>query len=343
MSDYIIKEAILNEEKEKIRNFLSTLNLQYENDINYSLYMVDSYDNIIATISLSDYIIKCLAVSNEHEDENLESELINKLIEKLKNDNKFYYLVFSLIKYESLFINLGFKKIASTDKTIILEYGSPSIDVVLDRLKNKIETTLDCKLDSSRVCSIVINADPFTNGHLSLVEEGIVRRYDCILVFVVSDNKGFFNEKERLSLAYVSLLPYDNVIVVPSTRYIISEMTFPNCYLDNDKSLYDKNEEWAKLDALIFRDYFMEKLNISKRFLGSEIDHYMVQYNNVLKEVLGDKVEIIDRIKLGDKPIRAKDVREHIINGNMEEVQRLVPRGSWMFYKQILERYKHLN
>ena len=333
MSDYVIKEAKTEYEIERIKDFLLSWDKIFEEDINYSLYAVQG-DDIIATISLSDYIIKCLCVKDEYKDGNLEKELINKLIDKLKNDNKYYYVVFTEIKYESIFLSLGFNKIVSTFKTSMLEYGTPLIDTVLDRLKQRIESSLDCKLDESKVCGIVLSADPFTNGHLSLVEEGIVRKYDYILVFVLSENKGFFTDKERLSLAYVSLLPYENVIVIPSTKYIVSQMTFPGYFLHEDKY-----SEWARIDALVFRDHFMRKLNISKRFVGSETDELMIQYNDILKEVLGDKLEIIERIKLGDKPISAKDVRNHIKLGNLEEVQRLVPRASWVFYKQILERY----
>ena len=167
----------------------------------------------------------CKEIKNNDE-KKLNNDGIDNLINKLRSDNKFYYSVYTKHEYEPLFLSLGFSKIASTDKVSMLEFGSPKIDEVMDRLKVKIESTLDCKLDESKVACVVANANPFTNGHLSLVEEAIYRRYDYIIVFIVQENKSYFSEKERMALAYVSLLPYDNVVVVPSTRYMVSSMTF---------------------------------------------------------------------------------------------------------------------
>ena len=333
---FVIKEAILSEEKNRISEFLKKFDLNYESDITYSIYMEDENGNIVGTVSLNNYIIKCLAVSPEYQGENLAGELIDNLINKLRSDNKFYYSVYTKHEYEPLFLSLGFSKIASTDKVSMLEFGSPKIDEVMNRLKVKIESTLDCKLDDSKVACVVANANPFTNGHLSLVEEAIYRRYDYVIVFIVQEDKSYFSEKERMALAYVSLLPYDNVVVVPSTRYMVSSMTFPGYFL-HDKKL----SEWAKIDAIIFRDYFMKKLNIQTRFVGEETDDYMVEYNNILKETIGDGLVVLDRAKQDDEIISAKIVRKHLDEGRLEEALKLVPRGSWVFHTQMYNSKKN--
>lgn len=333
---FVIKEAILSEEKNRISEFLKKFDLNYESDITYSIYMEDENGNIVGTVSLNNYIIKCLAISPEYQGENLAGELIDNLINKLRSDNKFYYSVYTKHEYEPLFLSLGFSKIASTDKVSMLEFGSPKIDEVMNRLKVKIESTLDCRLDDSKVACVVANANPFTNGHLSLVEEAIYRRYDYVIVFIVQEDKSYFSEKERMALAYVSLLPYDNVVVVPSTRYMVSSMTFPGYFL-HDKKL----SEWARIDCLIFRDYFMKKLNIQTRFVGEETDDYMVEYNNILKETIGEGLVILDRTKQDDEIISAKIVRKHLDEGRLDEALKLVPRGSWVFHTQIFNSKKN--
>jgi len=331
--DFTIKEAILADEKNRVVAFLKTFDLNYESDITYTLYMEDEKGEVVGTVSLNDYIIKCLAVNPSFQGENLAGKLINQLIEKLKAENKFYYSVFTKHEYEPLFLSLGFTKIVSTEKVSMLEFGTPKIDLVIDRLKTKIESTLDLKLDDSKVCAVVANADPFTNGHLSLVEEGILKRYDAVLVFIVQENKSYFTDKQRLTLAYVSLLPYENVMVVPSTKYIVSSMTFPGYFLHDAKL-----SEWAKVDALIFKEYFMKKLNISMRYIGKETDDYMISYNNILKETLGENVTELDRVTLDGQLVSAKTVRKYIQEGNLDEALKYVPRGSWAIYRQMLSQ-----
>lgn len=315
-----IKEAILDGEREQIKEFLKKFDLKYEDDINYSLYIEDN-NQIIATVSLSDYIIKCLAIDDKYQGENLANLLLNKLIEKLRVEQKYYYAVFTKRLYENLFLSLGFKLIVHTEIVSALEFGSPTISVVLERMRAQAEGMLDCNLEENDIACVVAKADPFTNGHLQLIEYA-ANHHDYVLVFILQDGDTFFNKMERLSLAYVSLLPYDNVVVLPGSKYIISSFTFPGYFL-HDK----KYEEWAKIDVLIFKEYFMEKLHISKRYVGSETDDYMVMYNNILKDVLKDKLEEIPRYVYKDEVISAKSVRKLLNEGNVEEALRYVPRG----------------
>ena len=62
----MIKEAILNSEKEKVKEFLLKFDLNYESSVDLTLYIEDN-DEIIGTVSKENYIIKCLAVDKNHQ------------------------------------------------------------------------------------------------------------------------------------------------------------------------------------------------------------------------------------------------------------------------------------
>ena len=75
----------------------------------------------------------------------------------------------------------------------------------------------------------------------------------------------------------------------------------------------------------------MNILNIKMRYVGAETKGYMNDYNNALKEVLGDKLTIIDRID----NISASTVRDLISQGNIDKAMDVIPNGAKAIFYSI--------
>ena len=134
----IIKEAYLNEELNSIKLFLEKFSLKLDNDVTKTFYIEDN-DKIIGTISCANYIIKSLAVDPSYQSENLAGKLVNEMINYFAANGIYSYQVFTKPIYKQIFISLGFREIVSTDKVIMLEGGTGSIDNELDKIKKQLD------------------------------------------------------------------------------------------------------------------------------------------------------------------------------------------------------------
>ena len=324
-----IKEALLQEELNNIKAFLEKNSLLLDKLITKSFY-IEEDDNVIGTVSVYNNVIKCFAVDKTYRDENVGGLLISYVINYFYQNGINHYMVYTKLEYAKTFMSLNFHEISRADKTILLEGGSPIISEYIKSLKKKIEYrfSIDMNKDND-VASIVVNCNPVTNGHLELIEH-VAKNHKYVIVFILEEDLSLFTYKERMSLLTISLVHISNVIVVPSSCYIISSSTFPNYFL-KDESV--KNDEWSKIDALIFRDYFMKELSINYRYVGSETNGYMTRYNETLKEVLGEKLVVIPRFTYENEEISASSVRTLIKENRIDEAMKYIPNGAkTLFY-----------
>lgn len=329
----IIKEALIPSEKERIAAFLQKFGLKYESNTDRTLY-VEEGDKIIATVSACKYIIKCLAVDPDFRSENLAAHLIGEIIKRFHSEGIFYYQIFTKPEYLNLFSGLGFRPLVQTDKVVVLEGGEGTVYDAVQAMKVQMKYSLGMESlgAESNIGCVVINGNPFTNGHLKLVEYAAAR-HKFILVFILEEEGSYFTFKERYSMAYLALKPYSNVLVIPSSKYIISKATFPGYFL---KTVDETTAEYAKYDALIFLNYFIPLLNIGKRYVGEETSDYMRVYNQTLSEVLGDKLEVVQRFKEDGEVISAGKFRALIEDGKRREAFELIPRTNYAVLNGIL-------
>ena len=269
-----IKQAILDCEKQAVKTFLQTFNLKYLNDVDYTFYLEDE-NCVIGTVSLAKNVICDLAVSDQYQGENLATTLISHAISKLREDKIYDYKVFTKPEYLDKFLSLGFNLLIKTEDFVSLEGGESNVYRTIDNLKVKIKMDLG-GLDNN-YGAIVMNANPFTLGHLNLLEYAL-SKHNKVLLFILEEDKSEFSFKERFSLAFLATRQYgDRVCVLPSTNYIISSSTFPDYFIHEKTALTKAHAEY---DAMIFEKYFMKELKISKRYMGSEVKDYMSLYND---------------------------------------------------------------
>lgn len=298
-----------------------------ENDLNtnditdYTIGLFKN-NNLIATGSLYKNIIKLVAIKKEHQKENLLSTIITNLINELTKRRISKYFLYTKETEAKYFLNLGFSLIVSAKGVSYLENSFyPLTDKLTDLYKS-----LD--INSSSTGSIVMNCNPITLGHLYLITEA-AKKHEILLVFLVEEDKSFFSYETRKKLVIDATKHLKNVIVVPSTKYLISSVTFPTYFL---KDLSELSLIQMHLDVKIFNDYFMPIFKIDKRYVGSEeSDKFTNEYNRVLKLFLGEKLEVIERLKVNSIDISASLVRKYFTLGNFEKIKELTPKSTYEF------------
>ena len=316
-----IKEVFLDSEKKLVEEFLKKFDLKYANDVNKTFYCVDDFGNIAGTVSASNYIIKDLAIDPSYQGENVSGLLISQILSYFRENQIYSYQVFTKPMYKETFKNLGFRLIVETEKVVMLEGGIDSIDEEINKIKNVLEMNYGILDENVDLAAIVMNANPITNGHVYLIEEA-KKNHKLLVVFIVEEDKSEFSLKERLSLAYLATRRLSNVVVIPSSKYIVSSLTFPDYFL---KSETEKVEENARIDALVFKEYFMKKLFIKKRYVGTESTNKMNVYNDALKEILKDDLVLINRLEENGEVISAKRVRALFSDGKIQEAISYCP------------------
>ncbi len=332
----IIKEAFLQEELQRIEKFLEKFSLKLDNNLTKTIYIENENLDIIGTISCQDYIIKDLAVDPNYQSENLASILVNEILNYFRLNNIYNYQVFTKPIYKHVFESLGFKEIVKTDKVIMLEGGISNINDKIKEIKNIINNRFGEINENSDIACIVMNGNPITNGHVYLIEEAS-KNHKMVVLFIVEEDKSEFTFKERFSMAYLSTMRLGNVCVIPSSKYVVSSSTFPSYFLKNETEV---SEQYSLIDALIFKEYFIKNLYIKKRYIGTETINKMVNYNNILKQVLEDKIEIIDRLQENEEVISASKVRSLLREGKVEEALKYTPQETAFILRSLAsEKY----
>ena len=113
---------------------------------------------------------------------------------------------------------------------------------------------------------IVMNCNPFTLGHLHLVQVASLI-VDRLYVFVVSEDRSEIASEDRLRLVKEGTSGLANVIVIPGGKFVLSAATFPEYFTKNEKK-HAQIDMSMELD--IFGSAIAPRLHITIRFVGEE-------------------------------------------------------------------------
>lgn len=174
--------------------------------------------------------------------------------------------------------------------------------------------------------AIVMNCNPFTKGHRYLIETAAAQ-VERLYVFVVEEDKSFFKFEDRFEMVKLGSNDLKNVVVVPSGKFIISALTFPEYFMKDYVREKDFN---VSRDVEVFCKYIAPPLNISIRFVGEEpFDPVTFNYNENMKKLLpeyGMRLCEIPRLTIdGDQVINATKVRELLKAKKINEISKYVP------------------
>ena len=313
---------------ERTREFLKQHFLDYEDDIEYTVNLIDEKQELVATASLAGSVIKCVAVSKDHRQEGIAAKLISHIVAYASLNGKHHLFLFTKPEHKDEFERLGFYEIIKTQQILFMENRKNGINDYID--------SLDHGSLYGVHGSIVANCNPLTCGHLYLFETAS-KQCDVLHVFILSEDKSQFSADVRFKLVKDSTKHISNLILHKTSDYLISSATFPT-YFIKDKN--EKDKIHCELDLEIFGRIFATKMNISKRFVGMEpFCKVTAFYNNAMKEILPKyNIEVVEipRIKMNDTEISASEVRKLISEKEIEKISKLVPPE---VYHYIMNEY----
>ena len=178
--------------------------------------------------------------------------------------------------------------------------------------------------------AIILNANPFTYGHLYLVEQAAVEN-DLLHLFVVSEDVSFFPYDIRDRLVREGTAHLKNIVHHATGPYMISQATFPS-YFQKDEDAAIRSH--AQLDIAVF-SRIAQALSITRRYVGEEQASRVTRlYNEIMLHDLplaGIECRVIPRKEREGAPISASTVRRAIQSGSMDALPALVPPTTLAF------------
>jgi [citrate (pro-3S)-lyase] ligase len=308
---------------ERLRAFLAASGLKYDDRVSYTVCAQEDGE-IRATGSLDGAILKCIAVSKAHKGEGLAAIVVTELIKEALRNGLDHLFLFTRPENEELFSSLGFYTIVKTGDVLLMENKRDGITRFVSGL-NGAEAPRAGK--GKITGAIVANCNPFTLGHLYLIESA-AKQCGLLRVFIVSEDRSRFSAGERYQMAKAGTAHIPNLLLHPTGPYLISSVSFPDYFMKEADSASPR-ELNTELDLAIFAERFARPLGISRRFVGTEpSDPVTAAYNRQMAETLpryGIELLEIPRLETAGLPVSAGRVRRFLDEGNWAAVEPLVP------------------
>lgn len=352
MSNYNIAKIYPNDRfaNSQIEKLLQEEGIRRDPNLDYTCGMYDEDMNIIATGSLFGNTLRCMAVSHLHQGEGLMNEIVTHLIEIQFERGNTHLFLYTKCDTAKFFGDLGFSEIARvSDQFVFMENKRTGFSDYLKKLQNSCSKStlespensmsvsgdngdnIECSQSAQNIAALVMNANPFTNGHLYLVEKAAAEN-DILHLFMVSEDASLvpYSVRKRLIMEATSHLP--NICYHDSGPYIISNATFPSYFQKDESSVITGH---ALLDLTIFKS-IAQTLHINRRYVGEEPTSQVTGiYNQIMAEELPkSNIEciIVPRLESNGAAISASTVRQAIHDGKIDSIKPLVPEATYKFF-----------
>ena len=325
-SVYTMKRIWLQKDKKAYqawRKLMEKAELQTTEALDYTVGIYDD-TALIASGSLSGKTIKCVAVCKKYQSENLLTQLVVHLLEKLREENQLHSFLYTKPKNEQIFQSLGFQKVVANQEVLFMEQGKPDFADYLDYLTQHKK--------AGPASSIVMNANPFTKGHQYLVEKA-AKESPHVYVFVLSEDKSLFSKEARFAMVQKGVAHLPNVTVLSTEDYLVSSATFPTYFL-KEKAPLEVAAIQATLDATLFKERIAPILEIQQRSVGEEPYSEVTDvYNQAMQQVFGQTITltIVPRLASDGELISATKVRKAMAEGDKETLKKFLPATSYQY------------
>jgi [citrate (pro-3S)-lyase] ligase len=237
---------------------------------------------------------------------------------------------------------MGFKEVATAEPLYaLLEFGYRSIQDYRDYLLTRKRASA-----LPPISAIVVNCNPFSNGHKYLIETA-ASQSQVVYLFVIEEDRSVFPFRDRWKLIEEGTRHLKNVVMIKGGHYVISGATFPRYFLQNEEQdLVTRNQ--AELDVSIFAKHIVPALGITRRYVGTEpYSPTTLSYNMAMKKILGaGGVEVIEVERKADGTdaagnpnfISATKIRKAIREGNLDSVMSFLPPGTLAYLQSGLSK-----
>ena len=314
-------------EKAKVIEFLKGFDLTFTGNIDYTMGLYDD-GQLIGTGSLGGRVMRDIAISEKYQKKGLTRRIIRNLQGESYRRGVTGNQIFTKPKNVPIFEHMGFKCVAVAEPyAALLEKGTDTLEDYLGRVLAILGTG-----EGKNRGAIVMNCNPFTLGHRSLVE--YAHNYcDEVIIFAVQEDRSIFPFSDRFSLIKQGVHDMKGVEVISGGDFIISNATFPTYFIKGTDELAAQ----TKLDATVFATRIAPALNITVRFVGEEpTDKTTLAYNNAMREVFaqnGIELKEIPREQKGNQIVSASSVRKALSEDDWETVYRMVPKTTLIYLK----------
>lgn len=314
-------------EKAKVIEFLKGFDLTFTGNIDYTMGLYDD-GQLIGTGSLGGRVMRDIAISAKYQKKGLTRRIIRNLQGESYRRGVTGNQIFTKPKNVPIFEHMGFKCVAVAEPyAALLEKGTDTLEDYLGRVRSILGTG-----EGKNRGAIVMNCNPFTLGHRSLVEYAH-NNCDEVIIFAVQEDRSIFPFSDRFSLIKQGVRDMKGVEVISGGDFIISNATFPTYFIKGTDELAAQ----TKLDATVFATRIAPALNITVRFVGEEpTDKTTLAYNNAMREVFaqnGIELKEIPREQKGNQIVSASSVRKALSEDDWETVYRMVPKTTLIYLK----------
>lgn len=314
-------------EKAKVIEFLKGFDLTFTGNIDYTMGLYDD-GQLIGTGSLGGRVMRDIAISEKYQKKGLTRRIIRNLQGESYRRGVTGNQIFTKPKNVPIFEHMGFKCVAVAEPyAALLEKGTDTLEDYLGRVRSILGTG-----EGKNRGAIVMNCNPFTLGHRSLVEYAH-NNCDEVIIFAVQEDRSIFPFSDRFSLIKQGVRDMKGVEVISGGDFIISNATFPTYFIKGTDELAAQ----TKLDATVFATRIAPALNITIRFVGEEpTDKTTLAYNNAMREVFaqnGIELKEIPREQKGNQIVSASSVRKALSEDDWETVYRMVPKTTLIYLK----------
>ena len=323
--------------QQQLDGLLHAAGIKRDAHLDYTVGLFDENGQLLATGSTFASTLRCLAISPAHQGEGLLKHIVNFLVER--QTERGYSEIFLYTKCEAahFFEDLGFAEIARVPRQLVfMSNRRRAFPDYLAALKR------NAAVPGRNISAIVMNANPFTLGHLHLLERASFES-DLVHCFVVSEDTSLVPAAVRYDLVRKGCAHLANIMCHPTGQYMVSNATFPSYFLKDDRQV---TETHARLDIEIFMQ-IARVLNINRRFVGEEPTSGITQiYNEVMQECLpshGISLTVLPRAHAGRTIISASTVRQMIHDRQLDEIRAFVPHSTYAFFtseagKAVIQR-----
>lgn len=317
----MIAQLLTRDELQRARALVERSGLSFE----------ESYDNLlglfeggalVAVGARDGNVLKMLSIEASHQGGGVLGELVTELIRLGYADGFDAFFVYTRPGSAPSFEALNFRRLVNHPQLTLLEYGRG--------LERYLEAQRPLVREGDNG-AVVVNCNPFTLGHRYLIETAAAQ-VATLYVFVVREDRSAFPFAIRLRLVSEGVADLTNVVVLESSRYAISNLTFPAYFLKKSDPVAQIQME---TDLLLFARHIAPFFGIRRRFIGSEPTCRTTRtYGETMKRILpacGVETVQIERRQVGDEAVSAFRVRQAMRREAYESLRELVPESTLAF------------
>lgn len=314
---------------EALKLFLKGMDLEYDAGIGHTHCILNDMGDIIATGSVEQNVLKCIAIDPAYQGQGLSASIITALVEYAFSTLQTHLFIFTKPKNRQQFEELSFYTIFESESVLFMENRRTGFADFLQGLVK--ETPPQAMEPGKTIGAIVANCNPVTLGHLYLFQQACLQ-CDYVHVFILSDDRSAIPAAVRYALVKEATQDMPQIILHRASNYLVSAATFPSYFHKDQATAQAAN---CLLDLQLFGQRIAPALHITQRFVGTEpLCQVTGAYNQAMKlELPNHNIAVVElqRKECDHQVISASLVRQLYQAEQIDQLSTLVPHATLQY------------